>query len=165
MPNPEESLLIGSLLDLIDSAFDRTSWHGPNLRGSIRGLSVEAAGWRPTQDRKSIAEIVLHAAYWKYVVRRRLTGARRGSFSLKGSNWFPIPPVLQSDQWDGFVRLLVEEHRLLRATIADLDPTSLRTRSGKSPYDRLRLIQGAASHDLYHAGQIQLLRRLHTSLG
>ncbi|HMF10720.1 MAG TPA: hypothetical protein VKE94_00390, partial [Gemmataceae bacterium] len=60
------------LLFLLDQAFDKKAWHGPNLRGAIRRVSVAQAGWRPGPSRRSIADIVVHAAYWKYAVRRRL---------------------------------------------------------------------------------------------
>ena len=84
---------IALLLQMIDEAYDKKSWHGPNLRGGIRGLSPAMAAWRPAENRHSIAEIAVHAAYWKYTVRRRLRGEKRGSFPLKGSNWFPRPVV------------------------------------------------------------------------
>ena len=91
------SLLEGRLLlRMLEQAFDRKSWHGPNLRGSIRGVSASDAAWRPADGRHSIAEQVLHAAYWKYVVRRKLTGEKRGSFALPGSNWFSVPATLSS---------------------------------------------------------------------
>src|SRR6266545_3527236 len=86
-PLPE----IAVLLTFIDEAFDRRSWHGPNLRGSIRGISAQQALWRPAPGRHNIWELVLHAAYWKYVVRRRITGEKRGSFVLGGSNYFQSP--------------------------------------------------------------------------
>ncbi|MGB6032577.1 MAG: DinB family protein, partial [Bacteroidota bacterium] len=76
------------LLDIIDEAFDRRSWHGTNLRGSIRGLSTGEAAWRARPGRHNIWEITVHAAYWKYTVYRRLTGGKRGSFPLPGSDWF-----------------------------------------------------------------------------
>ncbi len=66
------------LLDLLDEAFDKKSWHGPNLRGSIRGVTAQQAAWRPGPDRHNIWELTLHAAYWKYVVRRRLTFCEDG---------------------------------------------------------------------------------------
>src|SRR5438874_523546 len=72
------------LLDGLDEAFDRKSWHGTNLRGSVRGVAVKEALWRPGPGRHNIWELMLHAAYWKYVVRRRITGEKRGSFLLKG---------------------------------------------------------------------------------
>jgi hypothetical protein len=76
------------LLTQIDQAYDHRSWHGTNLRGSIRGLTPEEAVWRPAPRRHNIHELIVHCAYWKYVVSRRLAGGKRGSFALKGSNWF-----------------------------------------------------------------------------
>ena len=70
------------LLRILDEAFDQRSWHGTNLRGSIRGLTPDAAAWRPAPGRHNIWELVVHAAYWKYAVRRRLLGEKRGSFPL-----------------------------------------------------------------------------------
>ena len=70
------------LLDLLDEAFDKKSWHGPNLRGSIRGVTAKQAAGVRMADRHNIWELTLHAAYWKYVVRRQLSGQKRGSFVL-----------------------------------------------------------------------------------
>lgn len=150
------------LLRLIDEAFDHKSWHGTNLRGSIRGVGATAAAWRPARNRHNIWELVVHAAYWKYAVRRRLAGEKRGSFPLKGSNWFPRPVrgVALEAQWRADVRLLTDMHRALRAAVAALPPGALSKRGPRSGFDSLSLVTGAAAHDLYHAGQIQLLKRL-----
>jgi hypothetical protein len=80
----KERAMTGALLASLEEAFDRRSWHGTNLRGAIRGLSLDQAAWRPGPARHNIWELVLHAAYWKYAVRRRLTGDKRGTFPLKG---------------------------------------------------------------------------------
>ena len=85
MPEPNA---IQILLALVDEAFDRQAWHGPTLRGSLRGVTPAQAQWRPAPGRHNIRELTVHAAYWKYAVRRRLNGEKRGSFALKGSNWF-----------------------------------------------------------------------------
>src|SRR5262245_26323148 len=77
---------VQQLVTILDQGFNRRSWHGPNLRGSIRGVSASLAAWRPAPARHNIWEITVHAAYWKYAVWRRLTGGRRGTFPLKGSN-------------------------------------------------------------------------------
>src|SRR5262245_18679874 len=97
---------VAMLLQLLDQAYDKKSWHGPNLRGSIRGLTAEQASWRPRPGRHSIADIVVHAAYWKYAARRRLLGEKRGSFALKGSNWFDLPNPLPDTVWREYVALL-----------------------------------------------------------
>lgn len=155
MPAPEIQLL----LDLIDQAFDKRSWHGTNLRGSVRGVTAAAAAWRPAEGRHSIWEMVLHAAYWKYVVRRRLTGEKRGSFPLKGSNWF-TPPEATEAAWKDAVALLVDTHKSLRQVIAELDPRDLQKKAAGSKETNAYVITGIAAHDLYHAGQIQVLKRL-----
>jgi uncharacterized damage-inducible protein DinB len=151
---------VGILLELLDQGYDRKAWHGPNLKGSIRRVSASQAGWRPGPDRHSIAEQVLHAAYWKYAVRRRLRGDKRGSFALKGSNWFRTPDRLTEPEWREYTRLLDAEHKELRVTVAELPPNQLRTASAGSRFSNMALIQGIAAHDIYHAGQIQLLKRL-----
>ena len=68
-------------LSLLDEAFERKAWHGPNLRGTLRGVTAEVAAWRPGAGRHNVWELCVHAAYWKYAVRRMLTGEKRGSFS------------------------------------------------------------------------------------
>ncbi len=150
------------LLRCIDEAFDRKSWHGTNLRGSIRGLTAAEAAWRVQPQRKNIHEIVLHCAYWKYTVRRRLTGEKRGSFPLKGSNWFERPLDGQPDatQWKQDVGLLVESHQSLRSAIAELKASQLKQHARGGTTTNLQLVTGIAAHDSYHAGQIQSIKRL-----
>ena len=87
------------LLTTMDQAYDRKSWHGTNLRGSLRGITAEQASWRPAADRHNIWELTLHCAYWKYVVRRRLRGEKRGGFPRKGSDWFPRPGEEKLQAW------------------------------------------------------------------
>jgi len=142
------------LLAGLDEAFDKKSWHGPNLRGSIRGVNAEQASWRPHPERHNIWELALHCAYWKYVVRRKLTGEKRGSFVLTGSNYFKRPEELSELAWKKDIAILEAEHQRLRAVVAGLK-SSLRAPT-------LHLIRGIAAHDVYHAGQIRLLRRLAT---
>ena len=152
---------IGQLLFLIDTAYDHVSWHGTNLRGSIRGVTPKQAAWRPGAKRHNIWELVVHAAYWKYIAWRRLTGAPLGSFFAEGSNWFPRPEQLSLAAWKADVAMLGDVHRTLRKAIADVDPRALdKTMAPRSRTTRRALITGIAAHDIYHAGQIQLLKRM-----
>src|SRR5512140_3595893 len=86
-------------LALIDEAFDRKAWHGTTLRGSLRRVTATQAAWRPAEARHNIWELTVHAAYWKYAVTRKLTGARRGSFPVKGSNWLQAPAKPTEAGW------------------------------------------------------------------
>ena len=150
------------LLRILDEAYDKRSWHGTNLRGSIRGLGPAAAAWRPGRNRHNIWELVVHAAYWKYAVRRRLLGEKRGSFPLEGTNFWvrPVKGVSAETQWRQDLRLLSDMHKALRQTVLELSEPRLSRRAPRSRFDNLSLVTGIAAHDLYHAGQIQLLKRL-----
>jgi DinB superfamily len=147
------------LLASLDEAFNRRSWHGTNLRGAIRGLTPGAAARRPRPNRHNIWELIVHAAYWKYAVRRRLTGDKRGSFPLEGSNFWPRAGGSAADLKRD-IALLEDEHRQLRAAVAAFPERRWSARAKGSPFTNAALVRGAAAHDLYHAGQIQLLKRL-----
>ena len=148
------------LLAFLDQAYDHRSWHGPNLRGSLRRVSAEQAAWRPAPGRHNVWEIAVHAAYWKYAVRRRLTGERRRSFPLEGSNWFRRGDDVREPLWRSDLALLDEMHRSLREVTATLSERDLSRTAGGGPFTNRALVSGAAAHDLYHAGQIQLLKKL-----
>jgi hypothetical protein len=155
-----ESSALDLLLRMIEQAYHKKAWHGPNLRGAIRRVDVATAAWRPAPGRHNIWENVVHAAYWKYAVRRRLLGEKRGSFPLKGSNWFPRPDNAAGTDWEDDVALLDQQHKDLCAAVANLLPSDLPVTPRGSKVSNLDLLWGIAAHDVYHAGQIQLLKRL-----
>jgi len=153
----EKDSSLSLLLEIVDSGYNRKAWHGPNLRQSVRGVGAKEAAWRPGPGRHNIWEIVVHAAYWKYAVRRRQP---RGSFACEGSNWFvrPSAGTHNEEAWREDKRLLEEEHQMLREAVAEL----AQARIARVP---LSQIYGVAFHDVYHAGQIRLLRRLYQVSG
>lgn len=141
------------LLTLLDEAYEKQAWHGPNLRSALRGVTAAEAAWRPAGPRHNIWELAVHAAYWKYTVRRRLTGDKKGSFPLAGSDWFLRPQEETEEAWKADLALLAEQHRLLAETVRRLPPLEFTEKA-------VRNIRGAAMHDVYHAGQITLLKRM-----
>jgi hypothetical protein len=159
------SARVSFALSVIDCAYNRQSWHGTNLRGSLRGLSVTDVSRRPKRGSHNIWELVVHCAYWKYVVRRRLTGEKRGSFPLAGSNFFERPvrgrsrPEL-TRQLKADLTLLDDMHHQLREVVAALPESKLEEPGSARRPTPMWLVQGIAAHDLYHAGQIQLLKKL-----
>jgi hypothetical protein len=160
VPEQPGNAEIALLVAILDDGYGHKAWHGPNLRGSIRRVSPEEASWRPDPKRHSIAEIVVHSTYWKYAVRRRLRDDKRGSFPIKGSNWFAVPSPLTNRNWRQFIVLLDDEHRALRETVASFPPERLHQFPKRGKIRYATLIYGVAAHDIYHAGQIQLLKRL-----
>ncbi len=150
---------IGVLLHAVDEAYENSAWHGTTLKGSLRGVTARQAARRPAPGRHSIREIAAHAAYWKFVVRRRLTGDTSASFPLAGSNWFALPRGSEK-AWRAEREILDREHRALRAVVAGFAPGRLRSPLPGLRRTALREIAGVALHDVYHAGQIQLVKAL-----
>ena len=146
------------LLDVLDAAYDRRSFHGTTLRGSLRGVSVETACWRPAPDRHNIWELLLHAAYWKYRVRRTLSGGP--AFQRSPSDWPHVPASPAAVTLRKDIDYLGDEHRLLRAAVESLTRSDLRQPVSKAGMTRAQLVYGVAAHDTHHGGQIQLLKRI-----
>jgi DinB superfamily len=142
-------------LSLIDKAYSKRSLHGPNLRQAIKGVTAKQAAWRPAPGAHNIWELTLHAAYWKYVLRRRIQGGKRRSFTLKGSNFFSRPEEANTTEaaWRADRELLENEHRALTEAVRKV----LNRRQAGRVHDGICAV---ALHDVYHAGQIRLLRRL-----
>jgi hypothetical protein len=147
-------------LALLGEAYDRRAWHGPNLRGAIRRVDATSAAWRPGPGRHGIADITVHCAYWKYAVRRRIRGDKRGSFALPGSNWFTIPQRLTDSQWRDYVKLLDAEHATLLEAVATAPQAVLEAVPPGKTKNLIAHIYAIAFHDVYHAGQIQTLKGL-----
>lgn len=151
------------LINLLDEGFRKRAWHGTNLLGSIRGLDPATALWRPAPGRHNIWELIVHCAYWKYAVTRMLTGAKRGSFAYQGSNFFTREGGTANDLKRD-LRLLRRCHRDLIAAVLEVKPGDLGRKAPTArKWTREEAIRGAACHDVYHAGQIQLLKRLQQS--
>lgn len=155
-PDPRIALLLRGL----DGSFDRKSWHGTPLRGALRGMDPAAALWRPAPGQRCAWDLLLHCAYWKYVVRRWLTEGEKGSFPREPSNWPRLPEPADAAALRRDLRLLGDQHRRLRAALAALPPARLDEPTPNRPLLLSDVIQGVAAHDLHHGGQIQLLKRL-----
>ena len=152
--HPETRLL----REFLNQAFDARAWHGTPLARALRGVTARQALWRPGKRRHNIWELVLHTAYWKYMVRRRLTG-ETDSFPRPGANWPRLPASTTDRMFTQDVKLLREQHRLLLKTVTRFP--AARLNRGGTRWTPLGQIVGIAAHDLYHCGQIQLLKALH----
>lgn len=155
------------LLALVEEGFQKAAWHGPNLRSALRGVTAEEAAWRPAKGRHNIWEIVVHAAYWKYMVTRRLTGSTQHDFPEKGRNWFVRPAAKSTKaeatkRWKSDLALLAKTHRDLRNAIAGVSERDWMRPMRGSRQTPMQNLVGIAMHDVYHAGQIQLIRKLYS---
>lgn len=148
------------VLDLMDQAFDRPAWHGPNLLSTLRGLSPQAAAWRPAPGRHSPWEIALHCAYWKHRVRQRIAPEPQLRFPRKDRNWPRLPDQLSAASWRADLALLKRVHAELRVAVVQLSAADLKRPGPRQKRSRQENLIGIACHDLYHAGQVRLITRI-----
>jgi uncharacterized damage-inducible protein DinB len=153
------------VLGLLDPPTGGKLWHGgAGVLGTLRGVRAEQAIWTPAPDRHSVWELSLHIAYWKYAVRRRLTGEPKGGFARTPSNWPRPPEIADEPAWQKDRALLRQEHSRLIEVVRGLDPGRLdETPDGGGGWRYADLLMGIVLHDTYHAGQIQILKRIYSS--
>jgi len=145
---------------ILQEGYGPGAWHGSDLKAALADVSPELAFWRPAPGRHSIAEIALHHASCARAVRSQLSGRPAEPFVMEGEDWF----ALEAGGGLGWaeVQAAVEaEQGRLTSLVADLGAG--RTPSPLSAEERFGLVLGVACHAIYHAGQVQLLKRLHAA--
>jgi uncharacterized damage-inducible protein DinB len=146
--------------DLLRRVFEgETPWHGSSLKEILAGITATQAAQRPLPAGHSIWELVHHIAAWKNIVRRRIAGETVVGVS-GDEDW---PPVVDTGEaaWTKALEGLEREHQQLRQAVAGLSDDRLGeqllgTRRNYSLYETLH---GIIQHDLYHAGQIAVLKK------
>ncbi|MBD3617579.1 MAG: DinB family protein [Gracilimonas sp.] len=162
----KEDKRIRDVLDLIDPPKGFTPWHGgPTLMGCLRGVETEQAAWRVTPERNSIWDLVLHMAYWKYVIIRKLNPDYPKGFERSPANFPEIPETPSEKDWKTDKMLLQKTHEKLIREIKKFPAEKLdEPCPTKKGWTYAQLITGIAAHDTYHIGQIQVLKRLYEEM-
>lgn len=141
---------------VLEEGYGPGAWHGPDLKAALADVTPDLAFWRPAPGRHNIAEIALHHAFTLRSVRGQLSGAAPEPFALEGEDWFPAEPGGLS--WAGIQEILETEQGRLAAVVSGI--AEGRVKSAKPDAERFDLILGITCHAVYHAGQVQLLKRL-----
>ena len=132
------------------------SWHGPAVLEALDGVDAETASRRPIGTAHTIWEIVRHIETWDRVVLRRLQG---GWFEpTEAEDW---PPVEDRDEpsWRRDVASMIAAHEELNGALRTLPPEALETPTAPGKRALFHMVYGAIEHELYHAGQIAILRK------
>jgi uncharacterized damage-inducible protein DinB len=145
------------LADQIERAVNGEAWHGPAWCDVLKGVGRDAALQRPVSDAHSIAEIVLHVTTWHDIVRRRLLGEILGEVSDE-QDW-PKAAFANDQEWQDAVARLFETGRALSKAVAAFPPEQLHENRSNVAQTWYVLLIGILQHDLYHAGQVGLLRK------
>lgn len=148
---------IDRMLNQMDRAFRDDAWHGPAVLEALAGVNAKQANARPLGRAHTIWELVLHMAFWKEIVRERLKGL---SPHVDERENFPEIKDPSPEAWDRALARLETAHENLRAEItrvADDQLDQIPVPGGRA--SRYTMIHGMVQHDLYHAGQIAILKK------
>ena len=143
--------------DQLRRAFEGQAWHGDSLMELLNSVTAGQAAARALKDVHSIWEIVLHIAFWEEVSRRRAEGDEAPVENL-ADGW--VSPTNSSDAaWQQTLEKLRQTNEALCQTIAKLDDERLKESAAGQPYSIYFMLHGVIQHNLYHAGQIAVLKK------
>jgi len=144
------------ILDEIDRAYRTKAWHGPALLEVLDGVGAPLAARHVRRGVHSIWELVEHVASWNEIVAERLAGR-----APKVTPERNFPPVTRTTPaaWQAARRRLARSQATLRRAVARFPEAKLGRRRPKVDHTWSVLIYGVIHHQLYHAGQMALLRR------
>ena len=142
---------------ILKEGYGPGAWHGADLKAALADVTSAQAFRRPAAGRHNIAEIALHHAYCARAVTAQLSGAQSQPFVLEGEDWFDLPDEKRLS-WSKIQATVESEQNRLASIVAEIEAG--RKPSPISPAERLNLVLGITCHAVYHAGQVQLLRKL-----
>lgn len=149
---------VARILDQLHRAYEGPAWHGPALREILDGVTWQTAAGRPIPGAHTISELVLHIAVWISVPTRRIAGAEIPTLA-PAEDW-PAPPAPGEAAWLRMLDQLVQAQRDLESAVRGLTDDRLRDKVlGHLPYSIYTMLHGVVQHNLYHAGQIALLKK------
>lgn len=153
---------IRDFLNHFDPLPGKRLWYGgASLLGTLRGVDARQAAWQAEGHDHSLWQLLLHCAYARYHVRRSFASMQaRWLFPRKGGYWASLPEVISDLTWKQDIALLRNEHKLLVEAVKAFDPARLDEPA--TPASRyIDLLWGVVMHDMYHVGEIQVLKRLY----
>ncbi|MGH9882893.1 MAG: DinB family protein [Pyrinomonadaceae bacterium] len=147
---------IDRIQDQLRRAFEGSAWHGPSVQEVLNGISAKQAAARPIVGAHSIWELVLHIIAWEGAGRRRLAGDR--AQLADEEDW---PPVTDTSEtaWNVSRIELEQGHEELRREISHLRESRLDQPILEGMSSVYVTLHGVIQHDLYHAGQIAILKK------
>ncbi len=146
------------ILDQLKRAYEGDAWHGPSVREALAGVTADQAHARPLANAHSIRELVHHIAVWESVGRRRLEGDRAQIDISSPEDWPPADDTSEA-AWEQAKAALDRGHKALREAIERVPESRLDQPIFEGMSTVYVTLHGVIHHDLYHAGQIAMLKK------
>ena len=145
------------LARVLKEGYGPGAWHGPDLESAVSDVTDTQAFARPGKGRHNIAEIALHHAWFVRSVTSQLTGAEAAPFIVDGEDWFELSGKT-GPSWSRIRETLAGLQQQLARAIDDIAADRITSPLGEA--ERFDLVLGITCHAVYHAGQIQLVKKL-----
>lgn len=144
---------IKNIVSLLRRTYEGGAWHGPSVKEALADVTQKTAFHRLPHTH-SIIELVAHMTAWKTSVARRLSGDYL--YKVTEEMNFPNP-----QDWHATVQQLDESQGALLAAIEVFDSGKLDQQVPwtDESFTYYAIIHGIIHHDLYHAGQIVLIKK------
>jgi uncharacterized damage-inducible protein DinB len=149
---------IERILDQLKRAYEGNAWHGPSVREALAGVTAQQAHARPIANAHSIWELVHHIAVWEGAGRRRLEGDRAAIDISSPDDWPPANDTSEA-AWERAKAALDRGHEALRQEIERVGESRLDEPVLEGMSTVYVTLHGVIQHDLYHAGQIAMLKK------
>ena len=156
MPQGEDMTEIKHISDQLKRAFEKDAWHGPAVMEVLKGVTAQQAAARPIPNAHSIWEIALHISGWAGVLKSRVEGKWMDE-PAKG-DW-PAVADTSPAAWEKTVKLLKTRHAGLQKAISRITDKKLEKSIAKGKSTFYASLHGIIQHDLYHAGQMAVLKK------
>ena len=151
---------VDRIRDQFRRAFAGEAWHGPSVLALLDGLTAQQAAAHPIPGAHSIWELTLHIAAWERACLRRLNGDP--AQLTDAEDWEPVNDSSET-AWQNTKQQLIDNHRKLLDAIASVDESRLNEpvmTHPSIPFSSTYVtLHGGVQHDLYHAGQIAMLKK------
>ena len=141
---------------VLQEGYGSEAWHGPELKTALADVTPELAFWRPATGRHNIAEIAMHHAFFARSVRGQLSSRALEPFAIEGEEWFSLSKD-KPLSWREIAKVVETEQSRLADAIRDLGTAKSAPQGDVEPFG---LVLGITCHAIYHAGQVQLIKRL-----
>lgn len=143
----------------LERAFEGGAWHGPGVLEILENVTASQAAVKPIVGAHSIWELVLHIKAWEDACRRRLSGDRA---ELSDEEDWPQVDETSDEAWESTLTALRENHKKFSEAIASVNESRLDEPILEGMKTVYATLHGAVQHDLYHAGQIAILKKAST---
>jgi uncharacterized damage-inducible protein DinB len=144
------------IADQLRRAFYGSAWHGPAVLELVKDIDATTAAAKPLDEVHSIWELLLHVEAWDRAGLIRLSGKK---CQMKGNKNFPPVTTATDAAWRETVAQVKRTHDELVETVAGLPERRLCDQVPGKRYDFYHMLHGIAQHELYHAGQMAILKK------